>query len=170
MKNYEELVERLEKAVATFDKSGKAITALMEDIDNSLADAGAKETAHIQLLLNDLTASIKTCSTPTNKILEPIKNGIMATKMENEGLEKADFEGIGKVVLTGDIFCSMITDKKDDAYAWLIDQDQADMIQSTVNSSALKSFIKKAISSGEIEVPEELFKVTPYTRSSIRKK
>lgn len=165
----EQLIKDLYSANDHITKLSKSVKGLMESVDAAVGSLGARDTAHIQKLLTEMTAAFKECTTPTNKSLSPIKDGIMAQKMEDEGLEKADFEGIGKVVLTGDIFCTVKKDQAEKAQVFLIEHDQADMIKPTINSSALKSFMKKCLKEGEVEIPEEVFKVTPYTKSSIRK-
>lgn len=93
---------------------------------------------------------------------------VIPNLMDDEGIEKMSVEGVGTLYLTSDVYASIPAVTKRDAWEWLSDNGHGDLITETVNSSTLKAFVKDAISKGE-ELPEGLFKVTPFTRASIRK-
>jgi len=91
------------------------------------------------------------------------------TAMEDEGLSNFKLDGIGRIGLTSDIYASIVSGKKVDAYKWLKDNKHGDLIQPTVNASSLKAAIKQILKKGEEVLPEELFKITPFSRASITK-
>lgn len=93
--------------------------------------------------------------------LESIPN-----KMDEEGVERVSYEGIGRVGLTADMYVSVAD--KPGLYEWLEDNGFGDLIQPVVNASTLKAFIKGRMKDGK-EVPAEYVNVTPFTRASITK-
>ena len=93
--------------------------------------------------------------------LESIPN-----KMDEEGVERVSYEGIGRVGLTADMYVSVAD--KPGLHEWLEDNGFGDLIQPVVNASTLKAFIKGRMKDGK-EVPAEYVNVTPFTRASITK-
>lgn len=92
--------------------------------------------------------------------------------MAEEDIRTMTIEGIGRVQLGSDVYASIVGDKKEPAYKWLRDHNYGDLIQETVNSSTLKSFVKEYqqnMEEGKEELPAELFKVQPFLRVSIVK-
>lgn len=91
---------------------------------------------------------------------------LIPAAMENEGVERVTYEGIGRVSLTGDLYVQV--QNKPGLIDWLSDEGMSDLIQPTVNAGTLKAFIKRRITAGQ-EIPEEYVKVSPFTRASITK-
>jgi len=91
------------------------------------------------------------------------------TAMDDEGLTNFNLDGIGRIGLTSDIYAGIVSGQKANAYKWLEDNQHGDLIQPTVNASSLKAAIKQILKKGEETLPEELFKVTPFSRASITK-
>lgn len=91
---------------------------------------------------------------------------LLPERFEAEGLQNLKAEGLGRISLRGDIYASILPGKKEDAFMWLGDTGRGDLIQPTVNASTLKASLKKAIEAGE-EVPDDIFRVTPYTTAVI---
>jgi hypothetical protein len=88
--------------------------------------------------------------------------------MEELELKTATFEGIGRVQLANDVYASTKEGKKDAAFEWLRDLGYDDMIQETYNMSTLKALFRKYLKDG-VEIPGDIFNVTPFTRASIVK-
>lgn len=88
-------------------------------------------------------------------------------EMERLELRSTTFEGLGRVQLAADLYCSVKAGCKDQVNQWLTDQGLDDMIIPTVNSSSLKALVRRQIADG-VEIPEFL-NVTPFTRASIVK-
>jgi hypothetical protein len=89
-------------------------------------------------------------------------------KMDEEGVTKITFAGIGRIQLTADILCNQVTDAKPLFFAWLDDHGYRDIVQPNINPSTLKAFVKARLKEGT-QLPEEFVKVTPITRASIVK-
>lgn len=91
---------------------------------------------------------------------------LLPERFESEGLQNLKAEGLGRVSLRGDIYAGIQPGQKAEAYQWLGDTGRGDLIQQSVNASTLKASLKKALESGE-EIPENLFRVAPYTMAVI---
>lgn len=103
-----------------------------------------------------------------NKRYDYIRLNVIPNRFDDLGVTNMSVEGIGRVALTSDIYASIKSDKKHDAYQWLSDTGHGDVIQPSINPSTLKAMIKAIMKNGE-EIPEEFFNVTPFTRASITK-
>lgn len=98
-----------------------------------------------------------------------IRLNLIPSRFEEEGIEGMKVGGVGRVSLTGDMCVSLVKEHKDEAYQFFRDLNMGDLIQETINSSTLKAAIKGLIKKGE-EIPENLVKVTPFTRASITRR
>jgi len=104
-----------------------------------------------------------------NKAYDKMRLEEIPNLMDDEGIEKVSVEGVGTLYLTSDVYASIPAPSRDGAFEWLRDHGYGDLVKETVNSSTLKAFVKGVFERGE-NLPEEMFKVTPFTRASIRKK
>lgn len=87
--------------------------------------------------------------------------------LEDAGVEKVTYEGIGRVSTTADLRLNLLKSDQPTFFKWLQKNKMQDLIQNTINSSTLKAWVKKRIKEGK-EVPD-VIKVTPITRASITK-
>jgi len=87
--------------------------------------------------------------------------------MDQLEVKNATFEGIGRVQLASDLYCSTKAGQKDMAMQWLRDLGLDDMISETYNATSMKALVRRLIVDGS-EIPECL-SVTPFTRASIVK-
>lgn len=81
-------------------------------------------------------------------------------------LKNLSFQGLGRVQLTGDIYCSVRKENKEKLHTWLDETGRADLITPTVNASTLKAVIKNLIKQGE-PYPHDIIQVTPFSRASL---
>lgn len=101
-----------------------------------------------------------------NKRIEILARQEIPNAMDEAGIHNVNFEGIGRISLRADVFASISSDNKEAAYEWLEATGRGSLIKPTVNSSTLRAAIKAWILEGE-EIPEDLFKVTPYTQATL---
>lgn len=101
-----------------------------------------------------------------NARLDVLRFEAIPNKMDEDGIERVKFEGIGRVSLTADMFLSV--NDKQALYEWLRDNGFGDLIQDNVNPSTLKAFVKGRMKEGK-DVPAEYLNITPITRASITK-
>jgi len=102
-----------------------------------------------------------------NAILDVIRFDLIPEKMDDEGIERATYEGIGTLYLTSGVRASIVPTAKPDAYQWLDDNGHGGLITQTVNAQSLASACKAMLKKGEA-IPENLFKVTPFTQAVIK--
>lgn len=82
-------------------------------------------------------------------------------------VKNTTFEGLGRVQLAADLYCSTKAGQKDAAIQWLRDMDLVDMVTETYNASSMKALVRRLIEQG-VDIPEFL-NVTPFIRASIVK-
>jgi len=102
------------------------------------------------------------------KIYDHLRMTRVPEIMDNDAINTITFDDIGRVTLTSDIYASIPTERKDDAWDWLRDNNHGGIIKETINAGTLKATLKVIIKKGEL-LPPDLFKVTPYSRASITK-
>lgn len=104
-------------------------------------------------------------ATDLQKEYDEIRFKLLPDAMEEEGLESLRITGVGTVYLTDDINVSL--KDKEGAYKWLEDHGFGDIIKPYVFPQTIKAFTKEQINEGN-ELPEDLFKISPFTRAAIR--
>ena len=105
--------------------------------------------------------------TDLNKAIDLLRLIKIPELMESLGIKNTTFEGIGRVQLANDLYCSTKAGQKDAAMEWLRDTGYADMISESYNASSMKALIRRFIVDGS-EIPEFL-NVTPFVRASVVK-
>jgi hypothetical protein len=101
-----------------------------------------------------------------NKEFDFLRITKIPTKMEEDGVDRINVTGIGRVSLTADMHVSVKADQKSEFFTWLRDNGRGDLLQENINPSTLKAAVKKMFREGE-EVPDALLNVSPFTRASI---
>jgi hypothetical protein len=101
-----------------------------------------------------------------NAKLDTLRLEMIPAKMEEDGVERITYEGIGRVSLTGDMYTQVVD--KPGLYDWLEGNGFGDLIQLTINASTLKAFVKGRVKAGK-EIPTDFIKIAPFTRASITK-
>lgn len=102
------------------------------------------------------------------KEFDNLRQVVIPDEMDAAGISSANFPGIGRLTLTADLFAGIQPEQQQAAYQWLHDNGHGDLIKDYVHPSTLKAFIKELMEQGE-NLPEELFKATPYQRASVTK-
>lgn len=92
----------------------------------------------------------------------------LPNKMEEMGIDGAKITGVGRISLRQEMYAGINKEHEAEAYAWLESNGHGDLIKDYIHSSTLKAFIKEQIRSGEL-LPDELFKVDPFTMAVITK-
>ena len=126
----------------------------------------AAEMNDIRLLLD----TAKEVKTSLQKKYDALRLNLVPSAMDDEGVTSINIDGIGRMGLTADLYASIPADQKPEAYEWLRDNQHGDIIKETVNAGTLKATFKAIIKKGEETIPENIFKVTPFSRAAITKK
>lgn len=122
-------------------------------------------------LMRDLRSELDTVSA-IKSLYEKAHDHLRLNKipdlMDERGVTSLTLAGIGRVTLTSDLRARIAAADRERAYAWLEENGYGDLIKETVNAGTLKSFCKRRIKDGK-ELPDDLFKVQPFSRASITK-
>lgn len=119
----------------------------------------------IRALKDDVEAQL----TELNKEYDHIRLNLIPRKFEEEGIDNIRVDGIGRVSLTSDLYVRINSADRDRVHEYFRDIGKSSLITESINSSTLKAAIKAMIKSGE-EIPEDIIKITPFTRASITKR
>ncbi len=157
----------------------------MEDLDNSvsllfkeiqnylfeqedLEKKTIKELIYFQFNLENLTAKLKEGKALIENQLTRIKKDVLPEKMDEEGIKSINIQGIGAVRVQGDVYANIKSDKKEEAFEWLCDNGHSGLVNKSVNGNSFAALARKYHKEGE-EMPEELFSITPYSKTIITK-
>jgi N12 class adenine-specific DNA methylase len=114
--------------------------------------------------------ALKTRKTIIEAKYDAIRLNVIPSAMEELDISTVSVDGVGRVSLTPDIYCSIPQVSKMGAWTWLRQNGHGGIIMETINAGTLKATLKSIIKKGKEVLPPTLFKVTPFTRASITKK
>lgn len=92
---------------------------------------------------------------------------VIPAKCEEQGIDSIKVAGVGKLVLTGDMYVRTVNNAA--LMEWLKDEGLVDLIKPSVNGGTLKASLKGRIKSGADLPPDSVVKITPFIRASITK-
>ena len=118
--------------------------------------------------LQERKDTLETEVSSINKELDEYRLRKIPEMMETLELKNATFDGLGRVQLASDLYASTREGKKEAAIQWLRDCGYENMVTETYNASSLKALFRRQIAEG-VEIPDDLFNVSPFTRASIVK-
>jgi len=135
---------------------------------DKLARSDVKSLAELFSSLNAIKDIAKEFTTTLNKSIDNLRLSVIPDRMDEDSIEKISIAGIGTMYLTDDLLASIIKGKKEDAYEFFREAGLGSLISETLNASTLKAQIKAMIKKGEV-VPDDIFKVNPFTRAAIKR-
>ena len=141
---------------------GEAVSAMDFDLDKM----GLVDLVGLQNELRQMHEKIDEHKCAIGKLYDHIRTNVVPAKMDEEGVDNITVTGVGRVSLTSDIYLRVVDKEK--SFDWLEENGHADMIVSNVNSSSLKALLRRMLRDG-VELPQDVFAVTPFTRASITK-
>lgn len=124
--------------------------------------AMAKAMKELQGKKDGLEAELKAI----NINLDQLRLRDIPEAMAESDIRTLTVEGIGRVQLAIDCYAT-ISDKEA-GYQWLKDNGYDGLITEYVQPPTFKAAVKDALKNGQ-EFPEDIFKITPFTRASIVK-
>lgn len=156
---------KIEEITKTIEGIGYTFTDNQKDI---LSQKSVVDIAKIQYAVNEALEAADRLKKELQKCFDFVRYVATPEAMDKAEIENVRVEGVGTVYLTSDYNISIVKDQKEVAYDWLTENGHEDVIIETVNSSTLKSIIKKHLAVGD-ELPEGVFNVNPFTRAQIKK-
>lgn len=157
-----ELIEKLEQVNEKLD----SFMSVCEVENFDFEKVELVELAHYQASLKSVHERLDRHKSTVGKMFDYIRAHAVPTKMEEEGIESITVQGVGRLSLTSDIYLQV--KDKEGSFEWLMDNGHGDLISETVNTSSLKALLRRMLRDGK-EVPETVYKVTPFSRASITK-
>lgn len=156
-----------ERVIAVIEAMGRGISATRPDYEG---DPIKRLTLMAKRMrqLTEFDEAIKQVTKVLNDEYDQLKLKGLPDLMSELDMRTFTVEGAGRVQLAGDVYANIPADKKEEAFKWLKENRYESLVQETVNSSTLKAWAKEGMTSGR-DIPEELFKVTPFTRASLVK-
>lgn len=130
----------------------------------------AEVQSEYQLLINfkeakDTLFNLKEMVTEAQKKFDQAESQLIEYLREGEKEATARYQGLGYVGLNKPvIYASIAAEKKDEALKFLRSRKRGDLIQKTVNSRSLSTFIKELMEAGR-KVPEC---ISYYLKTSAR--
>lgn len=100
---------------------------------------------------------------PLQKEYDALRLEAIPSAMAEEDIRSIS-GGFGRCTLTGDIYLSAPDKQK--LHDWLRDSGNDSLIQPTVNAQSLKAFVKEQMGK-DAELPEDVLKITPFSRAVI---
>jgi hypothetical protein len=149
-----------------FNQQGEAWEQMKEEFRHDLANLSLLDMIRQMDETQKHKERVETDLKKINARYDVLRLELIPTKMEETGVENIKVEGVGQITLTGDMYVRTLN--KGDLAHWLELNNLADLIQPTVNASTLKATIKGRMKKGLPLPDEEVVKVTPFTRASIR--
>ncbi len=156
---------KIEEITKTIEGIGYTFTDNQKDI---LSQKSVVDIAKIQYAVSEALEAADRLKKELQKCFDFIRYVATPEAMDEAEIENIRVEGVGTVYLTSDYNVSIVKDQKEAAHDWLTENGHEDAIIETVNSSTLKSIIKKHLAAGD-ELPEGVFNVNPFTRAQIKK-
>lgn len=145
-------------------KKAAGLLAINKEMD-ALATAQAVDYAKLMALYQEANTLADEVKKSIGVIYDYIRTIALPSKMEADGIDSPfNVAGIGRIVLTDDIRVSVLD--KDLEYHWLEANGHKDLISRTVNAASLAALLRRYMRDGK-EIPEPVFKVTPFCRASI---
>lgn len=116
--------------------------------------------------LKDTIDQMSNAIKPFQEELTVLRQKTIPEKMDAEGISTVNVKGLGRVTCSSQMSCSTID--PDGLKNWLVENGYEGLIQPTVNSSTLKSFVKERIEAGE-DYPSNCVNISFFTQASLTK-
>lgn len=136
--------------------------------DEEYSKASIAELASILAGLKDSLDKIGSLKTEIQKELDKVSMAVLPDRMEDEDIQTMKIKGVGRLQLSSDIRCAVPASNREDVKKWLMDNGHGSMVAETINSSTLKAFVKERIKENA-EYPEDLLKITPFSKANVVK-
>ena len=165
----EEFMQTVEVKLDTLQKFIEVEEAEGDSFKDGTAALTLTEAANLQKRLKNLLEITGGVKTKLQEMYDFMRYTRLPDIMDQNDIESMKIEGVGAVYLTSDMNVSTRAGKKEEAIDWLVQNGFGDIVQETVNASTLKAVIKKEVINKGQEPPEDIFNVSPFTRSQITK-
>lgn len=131
-------------------------------------------TDHVQIIrhwaeFRKATEQISEARKALDEIEVQLSREYVPESMRAAGVKTVTIEGTGRVSLSQRVSCSIIAEPKTIGHDWLKEHGHGALVQETVNSSTLSSFAKSFQEDQGKELPDDIFKTSVMTFTSLTK-
>ena len=131
--------------------------------------AELKELAQHMVELRDQIDALRSETTDLQKEYDQLRKVTIPELMESMGIENVKIEGVGRLSLRQEAYCSVRANMKDALLRWLDDHGHNELVSETVNSSTLKAWVKAQLAEGLEIPPDEIINFDPFEMATITK-
>lgn len=151
--------------------AAKDVADRAEEFLSDLKDDRAKKPADIARYywyIKNHYEEAKKQITRVYHVMDSIDKHVLPEALEAHGTDIVRIPDLGRSFSVRKMMSASMLDK-DQAIEWLRSHGAADLVQETVNSGTLSSYIRNLVLEEGIDPPEELFKVSTYNKTSATK-
>lgn len=131
------------------------------------SNKGSTQLSRAFVVLHALQGSFEERSKILNAMFAVYKTSVVPGVFENEGVPHVALAEGFRVGTSMTSFTSMVSDQKEEAMKWLRNNDYADIIQETVNSSTLSALARNLREEQNIDLPEQFFTTKDVANTSV---
>lgn len=152
-----DLYQRSQQVSREIDKITRELKTMVDDAKR------APDMAETFVLLKNIREEVDSSLKDLTKLRDAVSYNHLPEMMEDEGLTSFNTETGYRVSVARRFSASMVD--KQQAFAWLRENDLGDIIQETVPSQTLSAQIRELIESEGIEPPDDIIKtsIAPYS-------
>lgn len=144
------------------------IEALLEQLKGLQPSASAAVCAEYYRNVRDVHDAIDELKKKAYHVMNDYGVKVMPMVFENEGVSTITLASGYRVTISQRLNASILTDKKPEAYIWLMENDLGDLITETVNASSLSATARSLVEEGR-QLPDDLFKTVVLPQVSLTK-
>lgn len=146
----------------------KVLTRMSPDTIEYIKGLKLVQVAQLIKATSERIDEVGEIKTDLQKVLDHLTLNVAPSMMEDQGIDRVVFDGVGRLQLKDDIYCNVSAADREALKEWLVANGHSSLISDTVNASSLKAFIKEQMKAGA-DIPADLVKVTPFTKASVVK-
>ncbi|MBV1952733.1 MAG: hypothetical protein KUG64_11135 [Cycloclasticus sp.] len=159
-------MERVEAAIEMIEDALYGFT--IDKVGDPMKLLKIQEAAKVQHGLKTSIDALAANKTILQKVYDFARYSVLPTIMEDNDITNIKVAGVGSVSLTADLRASVKPGLKVAAMEYLDDTGHGDIITKTIPAGTLKALAKDCMQKGD-DLPEDIFRVDPFTRAQIKK-
>lgn len=144
----------------------KAVPAIRAELDRCKR-SGATQMARAYVVFHRIMAKLEDDAKPLDALYREYKDLLVPETFEDEGVTSIPLSEGFRVGTSLTFRASIREGMKDHAYQWLRENQHADIISSTVNSSTLAATASELLKDHCKELPSDLFNVAVMPNTSV---
>lgn len=127
-----------------------------------------KELALEMFVLKNAIDELGADKSVLQKRYDILRHTIVPDKLEEEGMQNVSVKGIGRLGASPMLQVSVLAKNREALEKWFRDNDMAEMVKGTINSSTLKAWVKEQMAAG-IDIPDDLIEIRPFMMATLTK-